>query len=97
VQGYHKVLSTGGLNLAKRSKPIAASTLKTLRAKAQKSKTFNLTDLKAVYRRGQGAFLGTGSRPGVGMAQWAMGRVNSLLRGSRKHDLDIRRRARKRK
>ena len=83
--------------MAKKSKPLAASTVKTLRAKAQKSKTFNLTDLKAVYRRGQGAFLGAGSRPGVSMAQWSMGRVNSLLRGSRKHDLDIRRRANKRK
>ena len=68
-----------------------------MKAKAKKSKLFNLTDLRAVYKRGQGAFLGAGSRPGVGMAQWAMGRVNSLLRGSRKHDLDIRSRARKRK
>tara|TARA_X000000950_G_scaffold256871_1_gene322645 strand:- start:152 stop:403 length:252 start_codon:yes stop_codon:yes gene_type:complete len=83
--------------LAKKSKPLSASTVNTLKAKAKKSKTFNLTDLKAVYRRGQGAFLGAGSRPGVGMQQWAMGRVNSLLRGSRKHDLDIRARARKRK
>lgn len=83
--------------MAKKSKPLAASTVKTLRAKAQKSKLFNLTDLKAVYKRGQGAFLGAGSRPGVGMAQWAMGRVNSLLRGSRKHDTDIRRRANKRR
>ncbi len=74
-----------------------ASTLKTLRAKANKSKTFNLADLRSVYRRGQGAFLSAGSRPGVGMNQWAMGRVNSLLRGSRKHDLDIRRRANRRK
>lgn len=83
--------------MAKKSKPLAASTVKTLKAKANKSKTFNLTDLKAVYKRGQGAFLGAGSRPGIGMAQWAMGRVNSLLRGSRKHDTDIRRRANKRR
>ena len=83
--------------MAKKSKPLSASTVNTLKAKAKKSKTFNLADLKAVYRRGQGAFLGAGSRPGVGMAQWAMGRVNSLLRGSREHDLDIRARARKRK
>ena len=83
--------------MAKKSKPLSSSTVNTLKAKAKKSKTFNLADLKAVYRRGQGAFLGAGSRPGVGMAQWAMGRVNSLLRGSRKHDLDIRARARKRK
>ena len=81
----------------KRSRPLRAATLKTLRAKANKSKTFNLADLRAVYKRGQAAFLSAGSRPGVGMNQWAMGRVNSLLRGSRKHDLDIRRRANKRK
>jgi len=31
------------------------------------------------------------------MAQWAMARVNLALRGFRKHDLDIKRRARKRK
>ena len=83
--------------MAKRSKPLSATTVKTLKAKAKKSKLFNLGDLRAVYKRGQGAFLSAGSRPGVGMNQWAMGRVNSLLRGSRKHDLDIRRRARKRK
>ena len=83
--------------MAKKSKPLSASTVKTLKAKASKSKLFNLTDLKAVYRRGHGAFLGAGSRPGVGMQQWAMGRVNSLLKGSRKHDTDIRSRARKRK
>ena len=83
--------------MAKKTRPLSASTVKTLKAKASKSKLFNLGDLRAVYRRGQGAFLGAGSRPGVGMQQWAMGRVNSLLRGSRKHDLDIRRRARKRK
>ena len=68
-----------------------------LKRKAKTSKLFNLTDLKAVYRRGQGAYLGAGSRPGTSMAQWAMGRVNSLIRGSRKHDSDIRRRARDRK
>tara|TARA_R100000479_G_scaffold163600_1_gene102180 strand:+ start:138 stop:392 length:255 start_codon:yes stop_codon:yes gene_type:complete len=83
--------------LAKRSRPLSATVEKSLKAKAKKSKTFNLSDLKAVYRRGQGAFLGAGSRPGIGMAQWAMGRVNSLLRGSRKHDLDIRARANKRR
>ena len=93
----HRALSIGELNLAKRSRTLKASSLKTLRAKAQKSKTFNLADLRAVYKRGQGAYLSSGSRPGVPMSAWAMGRVNSLLKGSRKHDLDIRRRARKRK
>tara|TARA_Y100001972_G_C7645607_1_gene324434 strand:- start:1150 stop:1404 length:255 start_codon:yes stop_codon:yes gene_type:complete len=83
--------------LAKKSKPLSAGEQKSLRAKAAKSRLFTFTDLKAVYKRGKGAFLGAGSRPGVTMQQWAMGRVNSLLRGSRKHDLDIRRRARARR
>jgi len=69
---------------------------KNLRSKAAKSK-FTFGELKQVYRRGEGAYLGSGSRPGVSMAAWAMGRVNSFLRGSRKHDLDIRRKARKRR
>ena len=77
--------------MAKKTRPLSASTVKTLKAKASKSRLFNLADLRAVYRRGQGAFLGAGSRPGIGMNQWAMGRVNSFLRGSRKHDLDLRR------
>jgi len=29
------------------------------------------------------------------MAAWSMGRVNSFLRGSRKHDLDLRKKTRK--
>jgi hypothetical protein len=34
--------------------------------------------LKAVYRRGAGAF-STSHRPGIGRAQWAMARVNAFL------------------
>ena len=45
---------------------------------------------KKVYRRGQGAWLSGGSRRGASMAAWAMGRVNSYIRGSRKHDTDLR-------
>jgi len=56
-----------------------------------KNSRFTFTTLRKVYRRGQGAFLTAGSRPGIGMNQWAMGRVNSFIRGSRKHDLDLRR------
>ena len=76
--------------MAKR-KPLSASVKKTLRTKADKSR-FPYGTLAKVYRRGQGAFLTAGSRPGIGMQQWAMARVNSFLRGSRKHDLDLRRR-----
>ena len=77
--------------MAVRRKPLRASTIRTLKAKAKKAKLFNFADLKASYRRGQGAFLSSGSRPRIGMAQWSMARVNSFLRGSRKHDTDLRR------
>ena len=82
--------------MAVKRKPLNAATVKNLRAKAKKSKVFNYSDLVAIYRRGQAAWT-SGSRPGIGMAQWAMARVNSALRGSREHDLDIREKAMKRK
>ena len=45
-----------------------------------------------MYERGQAAWL-TGSRPGIGMAQWAMARVNSFIgamgSGVKKHDTDL--------
>ena len=77
-------------------KPLSASVVRTLKAKAKKSKLFTFSDLKASFRRGQGAFLSSGSRPRIGMAQWSMARVNSFLRGSRKHDTDLRRKRKKR-
>ena len=67
----------------------------TLSARAKTTKRYNFTDLAKVYRRGQGAYLGAGSRPGVSMSAWAFGRVNSFIRGGR-HDQDIRRAAAKR-
>ena len=78
--------------MAKKSsrKPLNSATRTNLQSKARKSGIAYSTLVK-VYRRGQGAFLTAGSRPGIGMGQWAMGRVNSFLRGSRKHDLDLRR------
>ena len=80
---------------ARKRKPLSAATKATLRKKAAKKKNITYGQLSKVYRRGQGAFLTSGSRPGVGMAQWAMGRVNSFLRGSRKHDTDLRRKKKK--
>ena len=82
--------------MAIRRKPLSAKTVATLKAKAKKSKLFNLADLKASVRRGQGAFLSSGSRPRTSMAAWSMGRVNSFLRGSRKHDTDLRRKKKRR-
>jgi len=67
-----------------------------LKNKAKKSKKYTYTDLKKVYSRGQGAYLSSGSRPGVSMAAWSMARVNSFMKGSKKHDSDIQAKARKR-
>jgi DNA-binding ferritin-like protein len=44
----------------------------------KKGKKVNLGMLKAVYRRGAGAF-STSHRPGMGRQQWAMARVNAFL------------------
>ena len=74
-------------------RPLSATVQRTLRNKAKKSR-FTYGTLAKVYRRGQGAFLSSGSRR-LSMAAWSMGRVNSFLRGSKKHDLDLRKRKRK--
>ncbi len=78
-------------------KPLSARVIATLRNKAKNRKSVTLGMLKKVYRRGQGAYLSSGSRPRTSMAAWSMGRVNSFLRGSRKHDTDLRRKRRKRR
>ncbi len=78
------------------AKPLSASVRKNLQERAKRSTLYNFSDLRKVYRRGQGAYLGAGSRPGVSMSAWAFGRVRSFLSGG-SHDQDIRRAARKRK
>lgn len=67
-----------------------------MRAKAKKSKRFTYGQLAKVYRRGQGAYLSSGSRPGTSMSQWAFGRVNSFIRGGHSQDNDIKRGTKKR-
>ena len=79
------------------ARPLSASVKKTLTAKAKKSKRFTYGQLARVYRRGQGAYLSSGSRPGVSMSQWAFGRVNSFMRGGHSQDNDIKRKRRARK
>ena len=81
--------------MAVRRRPLSARVISTLRAKAKNRKNITLGMLKKVYRRGQGAFLSSGSRPRTSMASWSMGRVNSFLRGSRTHDTDLRRKKKK--
>ncbi len=77
-----------------KAKPLSDATKKSLRAKADKSK-FTYGELAQVYRRGQGAYLSSGSR-NVPMAAWSMGRVNSYMRGdkARTADKDIYKKAR---
>ena len=81
--------------MAVRRRPQSARVISTLRAKAKNRKNITLGMLKKVYRRGQGAFLSSGSRPRTSMQSWSLGRVNSFLRGSRKHDTDLRRKKKK--
>jgi|TARA_X000001388_G_C2213577_1_gene116168 hypothetical protein len=79
------------------ARPLSARVRTVLKNKAKKRKSITYGQLAKVYRRGQGAFLSSGSRPRTSMAAWSMGRVNSFLRGSRKHDTDLRRKRRRRK
>ena len=75
-------------------KPLSVSVQNTLKRKAKNSR-FTYGQLARVYRRGQGAYLSSGSRPGVSMSQWAFGRVNSFIRGGHSQDNDIKRSVRK--
>ena len=81
--------------MAIRKKALSSTTQATLRRKAKASKRYTYGTLAKVFRRGQGAFLSSGSRPRIPMAAWAMARVNSFLRGSQKHDLDLKKKRRK--
>ena len=85
--------------MAVKRKALSARTVATLRVKAKKSKLFNLADLKSSFRRGQGAFLSSGSRPRIPMSAWAMARVNKLISRGRSgsFDKDLILRASKRK
>ena len=74
----------------RKARPLSASVKKTLQAKAKRTR-FTYGQLARVYRRGQGAYLSSGSRPGVSMSQWAFGRVNSFIRGGHSQDNDIKR------
>ena len=72
--------------MAPKRKPLTAGTKKALKEKAEKSRFF-YGELAAVYRKGQGAYLSSGSR-NVPMAAWAMGRVNSYMRGDKARTAD---------
>ena len=79
-----------------RRSPLNEKTKKALRSKAEGTR-FTYGELASVYRKGQGAYLSSGSRD-VTMAAWSMARVNSYMRGgpARRVDKDIYNKARKR-
>ena len=70
-----------------RRSPLNAATKKALRAKAEGTR-FKYSELASVYRKGQGVYLSGGSR-NVPMAAWAMGRVNSYMRGDKARTVDM--------
>ena len=74
------------MSQAKRRKPLSEKVKSSLKAKAKDTKFF-YGELAEVYRKGQGAYLGSGSR-NVPMAAWAMGRVNSYMRGDKARTAD---------
>ena len=78
-------------------KPLSEKVRKALKNKADKSRFFQ-GELSEVYRKGQGAYLGAGSR-NVSMNAWSMGRVNSYMKGggARKADQAIYKKYQKRR
>ena len=61
---------------------------------------FSTATLNKVYKRGLGAYYGSGSRPKVSAHQWAMGRVRSFVTGkggARRADADLLRGGKKKK
>ena len=73
-----------------RRTPLSAAAEAFIKNKAAKSR-FTPAQLRSVYRRGQGAYLSSGSR-NVSMDAWSRGRVNSFVSGkggARKADKDL--------
>ena len=78
------------------SKPLSSAAEKFIQNKARNSR-FTPGQLRSVYRRGQGAYLGSGSR-NVSMDAWARARVNAAVAGKAtvmKADGDILKKKRK--
>ena len=66
---------------------ISSKVDKSLKKKA-KSANAPVGALKAIYKKGMGAFYSSGSRSGQNPHSWAMGRVNSVLRGGKARSVD---------
>ena len=70
---------------------------KTALQKKAKSSGISYGTLAKVYRRGQAAYMSSGSRPGTSMGAWAMGRVNSFIKRGHSQDNDLRGKKKKKK
>ena len=70
---------------------------KTALQKKAKSSGISYGTLAKVYRRGQAAYMSSGSRPGTSMGAWAMGRVNSFIKRGHSQDDDLRGKKKKKK
>jgi len=66
---------------------ISSKVDKSLKKKA-KDRNAPVSALKAIYRKGMGAFYSSGSRSGQNPHSWSMGRVNSVLRGGKARSVD---------
>lgn len=66
---------------------ISSKVDKALKKKA-KDRNAPVGALKAIYKKGVGAFYSSGSRSGQNPHSWAMGRVNSVLRGGKARSVD---------
>ena len=69
------------------SRKISSKVDKQLKKKA-KDRNAPVGALKAIYRKGMGAFYSSGSRSGQNPHSWAMARVNSVLSGGKARSVD---------
>ena len=82
---YNQELNEYNKNQSK--KPLSEQVKKALKEKAATSK-YSYSDLVRVFKRGQSAYLSSGSR-NVSMYAWSMARVNKFLKGHGISDKDI--------
>ena len=73
--------------MVQKRKPLSEKVKSSLKKKAKDTK-FKYGELASVYRKGKGAYLSSGSR-NVPMGAWAMGRVNSYMRGDKARTVDM--------
>ncbi len=94
-----KVSKTKKANTRKKAKGKSrkGSVMETLRKKAAKSKKFTASQLKRSYDKGLAAYASSGSRKGMSAHQWAMARVNSVLRGGKARAIDFPSKSKKKK